>query len=153
MTGWSIPRTWVADEIPPTAIFNAHIRDQMLHIKSPPVGMSALAANVTITATTFTNVNTALNVGLTTYGGILEVNGAGGGAGDRTYVDVAVDGTRVGPGSNGLIDAAGTGNRSFNVRVTGIASGAHVIALQAKVDGGNAGRIVSGYVFEVMEIP
>ena len=152
------PRTFVADELITSDIMNSAIRDTFRHIKAPPYGASALAATIAITATTFTNVNSALAVGITTYGGMLDISFVGGGAhvgagNEFLYCDAAVDGTRVTPGSNGAIQRGGTGNVSFFARATGIASGAHVVTLQAKVSTSSDGTIMSGAVLEVMEVP
>lgn len=158
-SAFSTPRTWVNDEIPDADMLNTHIRDQFYHMKYPPYGASALEADIVITSTSFASINTALSIGLTTFGGTIGValNTQVLGWGGNTIVmtDVTVDGTRIGPGSSGLgamsMDAI-TGNASFAAFTAGVASGAHTIVAVARV-GGESAKFFSASTLYAWEVP
>lgn len=149
------PRTWVQLETPDRDTLNTHIRDQFRHIKDPPYGASALTSGVTFTNTAFTGIASALAIGLTTYGGIVEVGliGAAAAGGGQLYLDVAIDGTRIAAGASGIIQRNTTGNAFFNYPATGIPSGAHSVVLYGRVDGGANAVLLSGALFWAMEYP
>ena len=50
---WTVPRTWVYNELPSETVFNTHVRDNLLFLKSNPlISEVTIATNTTIASTT-----------------------------------------------------------------------------------------------------
>jgi hypothetical protein len=144
---WTAPRTWATGELVTAAILNAHVRDNLEFLKSPPTTsfIADQSSDYTTTSTSFANVNaTDLALNITTSGGdvLLVFSGSVLVSSNTVFFDVDMDGIRIG-GDDGLI-AATTGGASNRIAVTlvrlvrNVVAGSHTFKLQWKVGGGSA---------------
>lgn len=153
---WTTPATWSNSVLVGATDLNTHVRDNMDYLFTRPrtVSNSNAAADVTTTSTSFTDVDGAgseFTISVATNGGRLMIgftgsmNISGGSTAYRGYLDVDVDGTRLG-GDDGLMlfYYPYNGNVSFVV-VTGVLSVAtHTVKLQWKTS--NAANTVTCYM-------
>jgi len=143
---WTTPATWSNSVLVDATDLNTNVRDNMDYLFTRPrtVSNSDAAANVTTTSTSFTDVDGAgseFTISVATNGGRLMIGFvgalvvAGGVTTYRGYLDVDVDGARLG-GDDGLVlfYYPYSGNVSFVV-VTGVLSVAtHTVKLQWKTN-------------------
>lgn len=131
---WSLPRTWTDGELVNAAMMNQHVRDNLNYLLAPNVVYvrSAVGA-LSTTGTTLANLGTAwsqsvtLNGGYLNFGAQLVVSAAAAAAGAAVFA-VSVDGTPY-TAFHAVIGAPAV-MVTFNQILTGIASGAHTVALQ-----------------------
>lgn len=151
---YTIPKTWVVDEVLGATDMNTYVRDNIAALKDPPSFLTAFASGALVlstTATTFTAISSALSASLGTYGGdimvFIQLQLAGDTDTRRISLDWLVNGTalygayafgagRARPG----ITTATTGNTTVfgPLLVTGLASGTHVFQPVWKTDAGTA---------------
>lgn len=146
---WTAPATWTASLVT-VAQFNTQIRDNLLALKDPPSGHTQYhGADISITSTSFANVDanlahTIVVAGtevLVSFSGVIRTNSA---LERRCYFNVSVDGTDY-FADDGLI-AVGNGAVtassdmlfpvSFAVWIT-VTPGSRIFRLRAKVNGGS----------------
>lgn len=141
---WTLPRTWVDGELVNAALLNAQIRDNLNYLLAPNVAYLKTAAGVlTTTSTVLATLGTAWSQSLTLNGGHLQfgaqlvTSAAGAGAGNVVFA-VTVDGTPY----TAFYQAIGQTPQTitFHQLLTGLASGAHTLALQWRA---NAGTITA----------
>ena len=143
---YTTPKTWSTDEVVTATMMNTHIRDNMNAIKAPPTDHYTVneASDYTTTSTSFTDIDaTDLALTITTTGGDVMIGFHGGfdcSAGANVYVDVDLDGTRIG-GDDGIHAAAVNatdfyGRISFVWLVTSLSAGSHTFKLQWKTSAG-----------------
>ncbi len=142
MSDWTTPKTWNIGELVTAADLNAQLRDNLSALKNPPSAHYTLneTANYQTTSTVFVDVDsTKLKFTLNTNGGdvMVHFHGVLNGPYGSTlgYLDVAVDGVRVG-GADGIIGKVIFGGETFafTVLVRGLSAGEHTFALQWKVN-------------------
>lgn len=122
------------------------IRGNIEYLLSPNAGRTLYTGGAyTTTSTSFVDVDgagTALEVTITTHGGPVLVCLTGSvtnnASGSRTYVDIAVDGTRLGR-AGGLIELRHCANNAemsavISILVTGLAAGSHTFKPQWRTD-------------------
>lgn len=68
---WTSPRTWVPGEKVLASLLNAHLRDNLLHLKEPPTAAVKSTTAYTTTSTSFVDINAALEASIVTTGGRL----------------------------------------------------------------------------------
>jgi hypothetical protein len=139
---WITPKTWTTGEALTASDLNTHVRDNLNALKSPPTASYILneSADYTTTSTTFVNVDgTHLSLALTTTGGdvlVCFVALVQSGASQAVYLDLLLDGVRVG-GNDGIVGFYnGYMALPLVYLLTGVSAGAHTIKLQWKVSGG-----------------
>jgi hypothetical protein len=148
---WTAPRTWATGELVTAAQLNEQVRDNLERVATPNYGNGdyTSGANHTTTSATFGNVDAAnITFNITSAGGMYwlgfssQVFGSTGAV--ITYFDIAVDGTRIGDATIGLIRSTlGTGATTFTVIApTVLTSGTRTITLQWRVSSGT-GTLVS----------
>lgn len=140
---WTTPQTWANSVLVDATQLNTHIRDNMDYLFTRPKTLSSVnaASDVSTTSTSFTDVDgagTDLTLSVTTNGGRLLVGFTGSmsnGGGYRGYLDVDVDGTRLGL-DDGVASFSATASATANVSftaMTGVLSvGTHTVKLQWK---------------------
>ncbi len=151
---YTIPKTWVVDEVLGATDMNTYVRDNIAALKDPPSFLTAFASGALVlstTATTFTAISSALSASLGTYGGdimvFIQLQLAGDTDTRRISLDWLVNGTalygayafgagRARPGTTTFT----TGNTTVfgPLLVTGLASGTHVFQPVWKTDAGTA---------------
>jgi len=155
---WNNPITWTPNQLVTDTDLNEQIRDNMGYLKQrvdAPASASYMlneTSDYTTTSTSFIDVDAVrLSLSLTTSGSAVMVGffgtvSASGAADTLIYVDVTLDGVRIG-GDAGLALVArknGAGaslqhaTLSFVVLVPVVSAGAHVLRLQWKASGGTA---------------
>ena len=143
MSEWTTPKTWAIGELVRASDLNAQLRDNLSALKDPPSAHYMLdeTANYQTTSTTFVDVDgTKLSFTLSTNGGDVLVSFYGLITGPygatMAYLDVAVDGVRVG-GDDGLLGDGILGGQvfAFTVLVSGLSAGEHTFSLQWRVNG------------------
>lgn len=153
---WTNPKTWIAEPLV-AADMNANIRDNTNALKEPPaddVTLTGVGTNATSSSTSWEPIGgvgteiyaitltlAAGESGLCNgligfYGNFLGVSSA------VTSIDVALDGTRLGIGDNGmaacLASSAAPGIFiGFTHRFTGVAAGSHTFTMYWKVSTGS----------------
>lgn len=140
---WTTPKTWSANEIVGAADMNTHIRDNMNALKDPPFYQTAITANWSASATTWTGIS-SLSAVLNTYGGDIMVHFQAFIWNEEAAVNLQYNGTSYVTTTSGLartmrIGLTGTniGNHvTYTVWVTGLPSGTHVFAPVVKTDNG-----------------
>lgn len=149
-TSYATPKTWAASEALTATLFNTYIRDQVLALKSPAHFRCYIdeAADYTTTSTTFVDIDaTDLSATVTTGGGKFLIGFSGAvyqsATTLRVYLDVSLDGTRLGLDDGLMVTRVSTlvghGGVSFTVLTGTLAAGSHTFKLQWKVDGGTGG--------------
>jgi hypothetical protein len=147
MPVWTPPRTWVAGEIPTADTFNAHIRDNLLTLKTPTRAETRInfGSNYTTTSLSWVEIDpVVLSQTIVTNGGQLLVVVRPGlsisASPGFVYLDIAIDGTRIGNTTFGMAQASLADN---GVAVNGgiywspvLAAGTHTIRPQWKVSTG-----------------
>jgi len=155
---WTTPRTWVASELLTAALLNAHVRDNLDWMKTPPSNSYALknlSATLTTTSTSFGDADaTNLSLTITTVGGpvLIVFSGAVGNSGaNTTYLDITVDGTRQGDTTIGITSAlsgAGSILPTTIVFVTAaLAAGSHTFKIQWRVTAGTGSLYKNGQFY------
>jgi len=151
---WTSPRTWVAGELVTAALMNAHVRDNLLVLKTPPSALYTVneGADYTTASASFVDVDgTNLALVIVTNGGnvrvgwssLVSLSVAG-----TVYLDIDVDGAREG-GDDGIVAGTvegGTDTRealALNWVIAGLSAASHTIKLQWKVSAGT-GTIYAG---------
>jgi hypothetical protein len=142
---WTAPRSWSVGELVTAALLNAHLRDNLDFLKTPPTASYILneSADYTTTSTSFVSVdNTKLSLAITTAGGDVLVGFSGvitGSTNLNAFFDVEVDGVRI-AGDDGLIvNGAASGGRytvTFFRLITGLSAGVHTFKLQWRTSTG-----------------
>lgn len=159
---WTTPKTWVANEGLTATLFNTHIRDNLLALKSPPFSRTflGLGSNLTTTSTTYVDISaTYVTATITTTGGDVFVTFTGNfkhSTGGQIYLDLSVDGTlQAGaPGaSEGIVaktvtSAAPGEPLGFTWWVVGLSAGSHLFKVAWKVNSGTATFLCDGVVGE-----
>lgn len=91
---WTTPRTWVANEIPPAATWNTHLRNNLEWLKTPPFSSAQLnlGANVSTTSTSFVEMTSGFRTTITSTGGkilyLATFTVRGSAAGVNMYFDI-----------------------------------------------------------------
>ncbi len=141
---WTTPKTWSVDELLTAADLNEQLRDNMNALKSPPSAEYTLneASDYSTSSTTFVDVDgTNLALTVNTNGGdvMVHFHGVINSSGNRVYLDVDVDGSRV-AGDDGITGGYFSNRMpiSFTRLLTGLSAGEHTFTLQWKVSGGSA---------------
>lgn len=153
---WTSPRTWVTNELVTAPLMNAHIRDNMDYLYTRPrvVNNTNSAADVSTTSTTFADVDgtgSEFTINITTSGGRLLVGFAGtmsagsGSTSYRGYLDVEIDGVRLG-GDDGLLNFyyPFAGVVSFVAMTNVLSVASHTVKLQWKSS--NAANTLTCYM-------
>jgi len=147
------PTPLTTDHIVTAAEWNTDLVDNLQALKDPPTAHYELneAADLTTTSTAWADVSTTkLTLSVTTTGGDLLVGFCGvvhKATDGRVYFDLQVDGVGGVAGDDGFIaleQATGRGPLSFTYLVTGLAAGAHTLALRWKITGTGAATIYAG---------
>ncbi len=143
------PITWTPGQLVTAANLNEQIRDNVSALKNPNVDtyLTNESSDFTTTSTSFTDVDgagaqftlsftlaVAAQVLVGFFGNVVSASGTA-----RVYLDISVDGTRVGL-DDGLIGAVAPNNTigqpvSAVWLIETLAAGAHTIILQWKVSG------------------
>lgn len=145
---WTTPKTWVANEGLTAALFNTHIRDNLLALKSPPRGVKNIneATDYTTTSTSWAYIDTTdVSITITTTGGDVTVFwlcNVKGSTSITVYFDLWIDGTPMG-GDSGLVAQdinAGTAGEAIPLifRTNGLAAGSHQFRIVWRVSSGTA---------------
>lgn len=145
---WVTPRTWTTNELVTATLLNTHLRDQLSALKTKAHKFVYIdeAADYTTTSTSFVDVDaTDLSLTVVTAGGDLKIGFTGtidNSGANLHYLDVDIDGTRVG-GDDGLIVTAegAAGERqviNFTCWKSGLSAASHIIKLQWKVAAGTS---------------
>lgn len=147
------PSTKTTGAVITAAVWNQDIVENVLALKDPETQSYILneGSDYTTTSTSFVDVdagtgaNTKLRLDLTTVGGDVLVNFHGsfqGSAAMRVYLDLLVDGARLG-GDDGILasgihlyttEKSGLKAINFTRLLTGLSASTHTIKLQWKVD-------------------
>jgi hypothetical protein len=102
---WSSPKNWNVGELLIASDFNAQLRDNMEWLKSRPFNTGTISTTTT-TSTSFVQM-TGSSASLSSVGGNVLIIFVGGvsnsGAGNSSSLDLAIDGTRQGDASFGLV--------------------------------------------------
>lgn len=138
---WTAPKTWVVGELVTAALLNAHMRDNLEFLKTPPTALYTLneSSDYNTTSTSYVNVdNTKLALTITTAGGDVFIGFSGSitASGSlNAFFDIEIDGVRNG-GDDGLIAqgaaASARQNVTFFKLVQGLSAGSHTFKLQWK---------------------
>lgn len=145
---WTQPRTWAVGELVTANLLNAHLRDNLEALKTPPTSLYNVnqGSDYTTTSTNFVNVD-ASNLALTivTNGGDVLIGFVGfvntSPGAKFGYFDVEIDGVRM-AGDDGLVmtHSQSSANQAFCVSFValkqGLAAGSHTFKLQWKVGAG-----------------
>lgn len=144
---WSSPKTWAVGELVTAALLNAHLRDNLDFLKTPPTAAYILneTGDYTTTSTSFVNVDVAkLTLSITTAGGDVLIGFCGSilESAGTVFFDVDIDGTRT-AGDDGICTVTASSstartNATFFKLVQGLAPGLHLFKLQWKVNAGTA---------------
>lgn len=141
---WTTPKTW-SNEPLVAGDLNTHLRDNMEALKDPPSGNVVLdeLTDYSTTSTIFVDIDSSvLSITLDTNGGdvIVHFHGITRGSSGNSfmYLDVTVDGVRVG-GDDGITGTSSlTWNTvSFTRLITGLSAGSHTFTLQWKLASGD----------------
>ena len=147
--GWTDPHTWVDGEVVDADIYNTHVRDNLNALKNPPSDSYVLdeVSDYATTSAAFVDIDaTNLSLTITTTGGDVVVGFVGAikhtTAGALLYLDLELDGTRIG-GDDGILVAqcpvnGYAVNMSFQYLITSLAAGTHTISLQWKTSAATA---------------
>lgn len=137
---------------------NSQLRDHQEFLFSLPFATTNNTTTRTTTSATFVEV-TGASVSLTSYGGnmIIVCNGkvSNSGTGNLIYVDLSIDGARVGNATNGLcIVSASVANYTDCVNVVWMTTSApsaasHTYSVFWKTSGGTASILERLYVMEI----
>lgn len=156
---WTSPKSWTA-EVLTSSDLNTHLRDNLNALKDPPDSFydMSVASDISFTTTSFADLDAALSLSITSYGGDLRVyfqaaivQSAG-----IAYFSFDLDGTTVNSADDGLARSNGTAAHMLTMEYwfRGVASGAHTIKVKAKVSTGtltvyrgqaSAGNRVDGF--------
>lgn len=144
---WTLPRSWATDDLVDETMMNQQVRDNLLYLHSGRPGATVARdnnASYSTSSLNFVNIDgTNLSLTITTTGGKVLVlfTGAFSEAGSlalNVYLDIAVDGTRIGAaGAYGLCKASLNNTAqtlSIAKVVMGLAAGAHTFTVQWMVD-------------------
>lgn len=131
---WTTPTSWVNGTVPGATEFNEQIRDNMGHLKSPPLSNIVTAyTGATLpstTASTAIPITAGLSATLTTYGAPVQVyfnmRVSSNGPAPFAVFNLKIDGTAYMSYAGGFPFNAPQDVLAYHVWVTGLASGAHV---------------------------
>jgi len=163
---WTTPKTWTAGNTLTAAELNEQVRDNLTFLNAKPSDIYVLneASDYSTTSSTFVDVDgTNLSLSITTGGGDLLVWFSGTVAADAgvpayIYLDVDVNGSRIG-GDDGVVMVASNtggvisqyqGDKWKNIvllrLLSGLGAGTHTLSLQWKVLGtsGATARLYAG---------
>ncbi|NWF69035.1 MAG: hypothetical protein HXY40_08110 [Chloroflexi bacterium] len=152
---WTTPKNWNVGELLIAADMNTHLRDNLDWLKSRPFNSVAVATTTT-TSTSFVQM-TGASVSLTSVGGSVLIMASMvvyGSAACTITTDFAVDGTRVGHTTNGLL-ALTSAPSNVNATMVWItptppSAGAHTYTVWWKTSAGTA--TAADYRLFVMEV-
>lgn len=139
---WTNPKSWSTGELVTAALLNAHLRDNLDFLKTPPTALKILnqASDYSLTNTSYADVDgTNLALNITTAGGDVLIAFSGSiinSTPTSVFFDVDVDGSRTG-GDDGLVvvtpsSASQRVNVTFFKLLQGLAAGVHTFKLQNK---------------------
>ncbi len=133
MAVWTTPRTWATGELVTATLLNEELRDKFEALRTPPTVTLVTTSNLTTSSTTFVDVSaTQLSLDITTTGADLLVGFFGDLIENSAFLDVSLDGTRIGDTTNGIM--RGLNHVSFVLPVTGVSAAAHTLRLSWKRD-------------------
>jgi hypothetical protein len=153
---WTTPKTWADEEFVDAAELNTHLRDNSDWLRARPF-ISNIIASTTTTSTSFaklTNSDTTLD----SDGGYVMIiaNGVSSNSSSAvTYYDLAIDGTRVGDATNGLMFITNhVANYKDSVGMvwftqTAPSVGNHTYSVYWKVNTGTATGLITVYAIEI----
>ncbi len=148
---WTTPKTWVNSEPLTAADLNTHLRDNLNALHAPPTAafLANEVANYTTTSSTFVNIDNTdgkLSLTITTTGGDVMVGFVGYvyGSGNIGYLDVEMDGTRIGSDDGLAIFYNTIATTSFVILKTGVSAGSHTFKLQWKITAGGTATLYAG---------
>ena len=166
---WTTPITWNVDQLVTNTDLNQQLRDNLEYLLSPnheriirDNGGDYSLTNVT----SFQDIDsTNLSITLVTHGGPVWVHfqavGKSNGTSHEGYVDIAVDGTRVGNAYTqglGRIHSDGTAwvTVSISILLTGLTAGTYILRPQWRTKASaiislHAGTADNPIIFEAME--
>ena len=162
---WTSPKTWGSTTLSSSDL-NTHIRDNLNALKDPPDNFydMSVASDISFTTTSFADLDAALSLAITSYGGDIRVlfqaaivQSAG-----IAYFSFDLDGVTVNSADDGIARSTGTAAHMITMEYwfRGVAAGAHTIKVKAKVSTGTltvyrgqatAGNRVDGF-YMVREI-
>ena len=123
---WTIPATPTAGQVLAATYWNEQIRDNMNALKAPPFQQIVWSGTASTTATTAVPVDTAnLSINLTTYGGNIHVYFQAWQNHQAGLYGLFSDGTGFNGNSALSRGVTAFSPVSFDVWVTGLASGSH----------------------------
>ncbi|NLX10436.1 MAG: hypothetical protein GXY36_12335 [Chloroflexi bacterium] len=143
---WTVPRTWITGELITAAQLNAHLRDNLNALKQPPSAVVTPTSTRTTSSTVFVPVDEVhFAHTLTTAGGDVLIGcwtTAQSAAGLVLYLDVAVDGVRLGQG-DGIqrVNLNGSAPLCFAYLLGGLSAGVHTLTLMWRVSTGSASLV------------
>lgn len=145
---WTDRATKSAGDIPIAAEWNESIANEnyllnpnsATFLDTTSTSIAGGTTQYSTSSTSFTDIDaTDLSHTIETHGGPVLVN-IGGVLGAGTYLDLAVDGTRIGDSTNGLRKAEGATQLSVNITyivpASSLTAGSHTFKLQYKVASG-----------------
>lgn len=136
-TPWTTPTSFVNGVVIGATDLNTQLRDNMSHLKAPPLAIQVTAINspqATTTATTAVPITAGVSASLTTYGAPVQV-----------FFDIDVQGWQTVVRYNLEIDGTAYTDRSQGLKlpihfwVTGLASGTHTFVPTWQTTGGTLG--------------
>jgi hypothetical protein len=143
---WTAPKTWTDEEFVDAAELNTHVRDNQEWLRNRPYADITLGA-VTTTSTSFVEL-TGSEISVTSTGGRMVIFAncatANNTNGQNTFLDLAIDGTRVGNATNGLaVITSPLANHTDSMGIvwftdTPPSAGAHDYTIWWKVSAGQA---------------
>jgi hypothetical protein len=155
---WTTPATWANSVLVDATQLNTHIRDNMDYLFTRPRSVNTVnaAADYTTSSTSFVDVDgtgalTDFTLSVTTTGGRLlvgfagTINNAGGNTTYRGYLDVEIDGVRIGL-DDGLFNfgySTSVFPCSFVAMTDVLSVGTHTVKLQWKTN--NAANVLTCY--------
>jgi hypothetical protein len=156
---WRTPIDWNVGQLVTAEEMNFQLRDNLLWLKSPPMGTANLAASINTTSTTFT-LATGLSIPLTSTGGRMLLSAsfpANTNVGSTAiYFTFAIDTTLQGDAVNGIVAALPTGAALFAVSLSYLtapltAGVAYTFSVRWRVSA-NQGTIGAGAHFFAREV-
>jgi hypothetical protein len=149
---WTAPATWSVDQLVTNDDMNEQVRDNLLYLLEP--NFEELQADNSGTfsitnVTTFQDVDANFDVDIDTHGGqvLVVVNFSATNGGTAVYFDLAVNGTRVSPGTLGMyvldVQSGDIVPVCLTYIVDGLAPGTHNISLQWRTASTNTATILA----------
>lgn len=145
---WTAPRTWVAGEVPTAAIFNTHLRDNLLALQ--PVS-NTVAASQGTASTTYTDLATVGPAVTVTTGAsalvVLTASAANSGI-QQNFMSFAVSGatTVAAADANGYCPSSSTATAAYQasavIPITGLTPGSNTFTAKYRA-GANTATFVN----------